>query len=62
MVRKQILGDWERKVLEAYLSGEKLRGYTALLSRIRSMGLEDIIHGCESDLSILRRLAKSEAR
>ncbi len=61
MVRKQILGDWERNILESYLKGEKLKGYTALLSRIRSMGLKAIIEGCEHDLVILKRLAKSEA-
>jgi hypothetical protein len=60
LVRTQILGDWERKVLEAYLKGERLRGYTALLSHIRKMGLKAIIEGCEHDLGILRRLVRME--
>jgi hypothetical protein len=61
MVRTQILGDWERKILEAYLKGERLKGYTALLSHIRKMGLKKIIEGCEKDLVILRRLARLES-
>ena len=61
MVRKQILGDWERKVLEAYLKGERLKGYTALLSHIRKMGLKAIIEGCERDLVLLKRLIRIEA-
>jgi hypothetical protein len=60
MVRKQILGDWERKILVAYLKGERLKGYTALLSHIRKMGLTAIIRGCEADLTILRELATKE--
>jgi hypothetical protein len=60
MVRTQILGDWERKVLVAYLKNERLKGYTALLSHIRKMGLKAIIEGCESDLRILRQLAIKE--
>lgn len=60
MVRTQILGDWERKVLVAYLRNERLKGYTALLSHIRKMGLKAIIDGCESDLRILRQLALRE--
>jgi len=60
MVRTQILGDWERKILEAYLKGERLKGYTALLSHIRKMGLKAIIEGCERDLGLLRKLAKLE--
>lgn len=60
MVRTQILGDWERKVLEAYLKGERLKGYTALLSHIRKMGLKAIIEGCERDLGLLRRLMTKE--
>jgi hypothetical protein len=62
LVRTQILGDWERKVLEAYLKGERLKGYTALLSHIRKMGLKAIIKGCESDLVILKELATRERR
>jgi hypothetical protein len=60
LVRTQILGNWERKVLEAYLKGERLKGYTALLSHIRKMGLKAIIQGCESDLGLLRKLLKIE--
>ncbi|MGA2626033.1 MAG: hypothetical protein ABSF63_03100 [Candidatus Bathyarchaeia archaeon] len=60
MVRKQILGDWERKILVAYLKGERLKGYTALLFHIRKMGLNAIIEGCEADLKILRHLAIKE--
>ena len=60
MVRTQILGDWERKIVVAYLKGERLKGYTALLSHIRKMGLKAIIEGCESDLRILRQLALKE--
>lgn len=60
MVRAQILGDWERKVLVAYLKNERLKGYTALLFHIRKMGLKAIIEGCESDLRILRQLALRE--
>jgi hypothetical protein len=62
MVRKQILGDWERKILEAYVKGERLKGYTALLSDIRKMGLNAIIQGCEKDLMLLRRLARIESK
>ena len=61
MVRTQILGDWERKILEAYLKGERLKGYTALLSHIRKMGLKAIIEGCERDLALLKRLIRIEA-
>jgi hypothetical protein len=60
VVRKQILGDWERKILVAYLKGERLKGYTALLFHIRKMGLKAIIDGCENDLKILRQLAVKE--
>jgi len=58
MVREGILGDSERKVLEAYLKGERLRGYTVLLTRIRKIGLKAIIDGTERDLKLLRRLAE----
>ena len=62
MVRTQILGDWERRILEAYLKGERLKGYTALLSHIRKMGLKAIIEGCERDLELLKRLLYLEKR
>jgi hypothetical protein len=61
MVRKEILGTSERKVLEAYLKGERLKGYTTLLTRIRQIGLKAIIEGCEHDLALLRRLLQKEA-
>ena len=61
MVRKEILGKAERKVLEAYLKGERLKGYTTLLTRIRQMGLKAIIEGCERDLNLLRRLLQKES-
>jgi hypothetical protein len=60
MVRTQILGDWERKILQAYVKGERLKGYTALLSDIRKMGLKLIIEGCELDLALLKKLLKVE--
>jgi hypothetical protein len=60
LVRKQILGDWERRILEAYVKGERLKGYTALLSDIRKMGLKAIIRGCESDLDLLKKLDTKE--
>ena len=56
MVRNAILGDSERKVLEAYLKGERLKGYTVLLTRIRKFGLKSIIEGSERDLKLLRKL------
>jgi hypothetical protein len=62
MVRKEILGATERKIIEAYLKGERLTGYTAVLFRIRKIGLNAIIEGCESDLALLRRLLKTEER
>ena len=43
---------------EAYLKGERLKGYTTLFTRIRKIGLKAIIEGCEYDLSLLRRLVK----
>jgi len=61
MVRKEILGTSERRILEAYLKGERLKDYTVLLHRIRKMGLKTIIEGCERDLNLLRRLVKLEA-
>jgi len=58
MVRKEILGTSERRILEAYLKGKRLKDYTVLLHRIRKIGLRAIIEGCEYDLNLLRRLAK----
>jgi hypothetical protein len=58
MVRKEILGTSERRILEAYLKGERLKDYTVLLHRVRKIGLSAIIQGCEYDLSLLKRLAK----
>ena len=60
MVRKEILGKVERKVLEAYLRGERLKTYNVLLARIRNIGLKEIIEGCEYDLHLLRTLLKKE--
>jgi hypothetical protein len=62
MVRKEILGKSERKVLEAYLRGERLNTYNVILARIRNMGLRAIIEGCESDLAILRKLEHKETK
>jgi hypothetical protein len=62
MVRKEILGTVERRVLEAYLRGERLKTYNVLLSRIRHMGLKNIIEGCERDLDLLRKLARKESK
>jgi hypothetical protein len=56
MVRKEILGKSERKVLEAYFVGKKMKGYTTLFTRIRQLGLAAIIEGCERDLALLRKL------
>jgi hypothetical protein len=61
MVRKEILGTSERRILEAYLKGERLKDYTVLLHRIRKLGLRSIIEGCEYDLGLLKRLIKLEA-
>jgi hypothetical protein len=58
MVRKEILGKSERKVLEAYLDGKRMKGYTTLFTRIRQIGLKAIIDGCEHDLDLLRMLLK----
>lgn len=58
MVRKEILGSTERKLLEAYLNGQRLKGYNTVLWRIRAIGLKAIIEGCEHDLVLLRRLLK----
>ncbi len=62
MVRNAILGDSERKVLEAYLKGERLKGYTVLLTRIRQIGLKAIIEGSERDLRLLRKLSEYKTR
>jgi hypothetical protein len=56
MVRNGILGESERRILEAYLKGERPKGYTVLLTRVRHMGLKAIIEGSERDLKLLRRL------
>jgi hypothetical protein len=61
MVRKEILGTSERRILEAYLKGERLKDYTVLLHRIRKIGLKAIIEGCERDLGLLRKLLKLES-
>jgi hypothetical protein len=60
MVRKEILGETERGILEAYLKGERLKGYNTVLWRIRRIGLKAIIEGCERDLVLLRKLIKIE--
>ena len=60
MVRNAILGESERKVLEAYLKGERHKGYTVLLTRIRQIGLVAIIDGSERDLDLLRKLLRKE--
>jgi hypothetical protein len=61
MVRKEILGTSERRILEAYLKGERLKDYTVLLHRIRKIGLKAIIDGCEHDLVLLRKLLRVES-
>jgi len=48
-------------VLEAYLKGQRLKGYNTLLWRIHSMGLKAIIEGCEHDISLLKKLLQKEA-
>ncbi len=60
MVRKEILGSAERRIVEAYVKGQRLKGYTAVLFRIRKIGLNEIIKGCEYDLALLRKLANLE--
>ncbi|MGO9646164.1 MAG: hypothetical protein ACLPY5_15640 [Candidatus Bathyarchaeia archaeon] len=62
MVRKEILGTSERKILEAYLKGERLKDYTVLFHRIRKIGLREIIEGCEKDLLLLKKFEKLESR
>jgi hypothetical protein len=61
MVRKEILGTSERKIIEAYLKGERLKGYTAVLFRVRKIGLRSIIEGCERDLALLKKLMQRES-
>ena len=61
MVRKEILGTSERKILEAYLKGERLKNYTVLLHRIRKIGLKAIIQGCRRDLVLLEKLLQIES-
>jgi len=61
MVRKEILGASERKIIEAYVKGERLKGYTAVLFRIRKIGLKAIVEGCEADLALLKRLLRFES-
>jgi hypothetical protein len=60
MVRKEILGTSERNIIEAYLKGERMKGHTAVLFRIRKIGLKAIIEGCTRDIAILRQLLKAE--
>jgi hypothetical protein len=60
MVRKEVLGGTERRIIEAYLRGERLKGYQTVLWRIRTIGLKAIINGCERDIGLLRRLLKLE--
>lgn len=60
MVRKEILGETERKIVEAYLKGERLKGYQTVLWRIRAIGLKAIIQGCKRDLTLLEQLFKLE--
>ena len=38
--------------------GERLKGYTFLLTRIRQIGLKAIIEGSERDLKLLRKLGE----
>ena len=60
MVRKEIMGATERKIVEAYVKGERMKGYTAVLFRIRSIGLKAIIEGCKRDISLLEKLMQKE--
>jgi hypothetical protein len=61
MVRKEILGETERKLLEAYLEGKRLKGYQTVIWRIRQIGLKAIIDGCKRDLVLLERLMKADS-
>jgi hypothetical protein len=58
VVRKEILGKTERKLLEAYLNGQRFTGYNTVLWRIEQVGLKAIIEGCERDLRLLRQLLR----
>ena len=62
MVRKEILGATERKIMESYVKGERLKGYTYVLFRIRKIGLKAIITGCRRDLTLLETLLEIENR
>lgn len=61
MVRKEILGGTERKILTAYLNGDRLKGYRTVLWRIRTIGVKEIIEGCRRDLALLERLMKADS-
>ena len=61
LVRKEILGPTERKTLEAYLKGDRVKNYQVLLWRIHQLGLKAIIEGCERDLVLLKRLLQKES-
>jgi hypothetical protein len=61
LVRKEILGATERRLLEAYLNGERLKGYQTVLWRIRTIGVRAIIDGCKRDIALLERLMKTDA-
>jgi len=60
MVRREILGEKERKLLEAYLKGERLEGYQTVIWRIRTIGVKAIIEGCKRDITLLERLMKAD--
>ncbi|MGA3406344.1 MAG: hypothetical protein ABSD49_11490 [Candidatus Bathyarchaeia archaeon] len=62
MVRKKILGSTERKIIEAYVKGERLKGYQTVIWRIRRIGLKAIIVGCRRDLTLLETLLEIEDR
>ena len=61
MVRKEILGETERKIIEAFIGGERVKGYQTVLWRINNIGLKAIIDGCERDLELLKKLEKLKA-
>jgi hypothetical protein len=50
-----------RKIVEAYLKGERLKGYQTVLWRIRAIGLKAIIEGCKRDLALLERVVTTES-
>jgi hypothetical protein len=60
LVRKEILGETERRLIEAYLKGNRLKGYNTVLWRIHTIGLKAILEGCERDLTLLRKLLQKE--